>query len=679
MKSILSKFVSYLLCFTLCFSLCLPVTAVGESNTLGVAFSVSLDQTAIESGAAEQTVVMTLSASAPIVLDGIGFYVTMDSPLVFSNITSCIEKLPITAANVTYSTGMVGSKTTDAENAENVTDLAEITFTIPANTTAGSYSVGIKDLELTKDYGTIWESGASASTTLTITNANAGAGSYTAGLSVDQTEATVGETVYVKVSANTDFAAAELSLTYPSALFTFDEGKSTLNEAKVTDGNGTISLADYGETQREYSLAFTAAAKGTATFSLVSAAFSAAADAASNDLTPARITVPGASVQVKNQPHNVTLNALFAGPGSVEDGADYTFSAADSASAYYNYTVSASMGGQPAGVINNGDGTYTVKNVTGALEIDGSRMAKTYQITFSTGSGVTGLPTDATVPYGTDYSFNLPTREHYSISITSIKYASGTAVEYTLENGKVTILGTAITDNINVVIDQLQADAVVTVEGNAAADAAGYVPYAKPGVAYTLTVNEDALYQYTVTAAVNGKAVTLTGGNGSYTIAANDVAAGAVTFTVNKVLKTAQITATQYLALDGTAIWLIQNPTTQLQGKVYQFRNVSMYWSAEYSAYCTLVVSAEKPDISADDFKLIDGTAASVDYTAMDVNASGALDANDAQFVYNMYKSTYNGITDEVTVEKYLRADVNGDAVINTEDAAAIMAKILGN
>jgi len=63
----------------------------------------------------------------------------------------------------------------------------------------------------------------------------------------------------------------------------------------------------------------------------------------------------------------------------------------------------------------------------------------------------------------------------------------------------------------------------------------------------------------------------------------------------------------------------------------------------------------------------------------MDVNASGALDANDAQFVYNMYKSTYNGITDEVTVEKYLRADVNGDAVINTEDAAAIVAKILGN
>jgi len=45
---------------------------------------------------------------------------------------------------------------------------------------------------------------------------------------------------------------------------------------------------------------------------------SAAADAASNDLTPARITVPGASVQVKNQksktktePHQQLLTAVF--------------------------------------------------------------------------------------------------------------------------------------------------------------------------------------------------------------------------------------------------------------------------------------------------------------------------------------------------------------------------------
>lgn len=679
MKKVFSNFISYLLCLTLCCSLCLPITAVGESNAFGITFSVSLNSPSLEISDTDQTVVMPLSASAPITLDGMAFTVTASDPLVFSGITNDLTRLPLSNADANFDSGIVGTNSTDMENIENITDLAEITFTVPANTPAGSYTVGINSLELTKDYSEIWESGASASTTLTITDANAGDGSYTAGLSVEQTAATVGETVYVKVSANTEFAAAELSLTYPSALFAFDEGKSTLNEAKITDGNGTISLADYGADQREYTFAFTAAAKGEATFSLISAAFSAAADAASNDLTPAGITAPSVSVQVKNQPHNVTLNALFNGPGSVEDGADYTFSAADSASAYYNYTVSATMGGQPASVINNGDGTYTVKNVTGALEISGSRTAKTYQITFSTGSGVTGLPTDATIPYGTDYSFNLPTKEHYSISVTSIKYASGTAVEYTLENGKVTILGTAITDNINVVIDQLQADAVVTVEGNAAADAAGYVPYAEPGTAYTLTVSEDALYQYTVTAAVNGQAVTLTSGNGSYTIAASDVAAGTIVFTVNKVLKTAQITATQYLALDGTAIWLIQNPTAQLQGKVYQFRNVSMYWSAEYSAYCTLVVSAEKPEISAGDLKLIDGTTASIDYTAMDVNVSGTLDANDAQFVYNMYKSTYSGITDEVTVEKYLRADVNGDAAVNTEDAAAIVAKILGN
>ena len=61
----------------------------------------------------------------------------------------------------------------------------------------------------------------------------------------------------------------------------------------------------------------------------------------------------------------------------------------------------------------------------------------------------------------------------------------------------------------------------------------------------------------------------------------------------------------------------------------------------------------------------------------MDVNKSGKVDANDAQFVFNMYNAVYNSITDTVTVEKYLRADVNGDGIVSILDAAAIINKIL--
>ena len=42
-----------------------------------------------------------------------------------------------------------------------------------------------------------------------------------------------------------------------------------------------------------------------------------------------------------------------------------------------------------------------------------------------------------------------------------------------------------------------------------------------------------------------------------------------------------------------------------------------------------------------------------------------------------MYNAQYSGITAEVTVEKYLRADVNGDGEINVNDSVAIVNGLL--
>ena len=65
-----------------------------------------------------------------------------------------------------------------------------------------------------------------------------------------------------------------------------------------------------------------------------------------------------------------------------------------------------------------------------------------------------------------------------------------------------------------------------------------------------------------------------------------------------------------------------------------------------------------------------------IDY-GMDVNKTGKIDASDAQLVYNMYNAMYAGTDADVTVEKYLRADVNHDGKVTVEDAAAIIAGIL--
>ncbi len=54
---------------------------------------------------------------------------------------------------------------------------------------------------------------------------------------------------------------------------------------------------------------------------------------------------------------------------------------------------------------------------------------------------------------------------------------------------------------------------------------------------------------------------------------------------------------------------------------------------------------------------------------------TGTKDANDAQLIYDLYNARYDSFT-AVTMEKCLRADVNGDGVLTVEDAAAVVSSI---
>ena len=103
-----------------------------------------------------------------------------------------------------------------------------------------------------------------------------------------------------------------------------------------------------------------------------------------------------------------------------------------------------------------------------------------------------------------------------------------------------------------------------------------------------------------------------------------------------------------------------------------------MLWSGSYEAYCYLVTSGETPDIALDKFDVSTAAAADIGSTDYDINRSGTVDANDAQLVYNMYMKRYAGITEEVTVEKFLLADTNHDGIIDTKDAVVIIQSILG-
>ena len=371
---------------------------------------------------------------------------------------------------------------------------------------------------------------------------------------------------------------------------------------------------------------------------------------------------------------------ILSGNSTVAYGADYTFYTTNNG-AYYNYTVSATMGDENATVIDNKDGSYTVENVTADLVITASRTAKTFNITFTTNSGAY-LPSITVITYGYDISVDVPASAGYANTVTSATYANGGNVSYTLSNGVLCIAGTAVTDDIVIVIDQVRTEITVTLNGSAASDVEEFDPTASVGEDYVLTVNKDSMYNYTVKITVNGQEIDFAAVENTYIIEGKFITASVeqIVITVDKSLNVASLTtsATEYLTLkDDETLWLVKVEAEKIDGKVYYYNEEALFWSDVHNAYCTVIESETKPEINADTLTLVDGTATELTFS-MDINRSGKVDANDAQFVYNMYNKMYEGVTDAVTAEKYLRADTNGDGTIDVNDALAIVNAILG-
>ena len=686
MKNSLKRLLSVILCMALCAGMCVHAVALNENNTLGVTFSATLDTPTIQKSTQNQTVVMRLTASQAVAVDGIGLTVTKDSPLTIASIAGG-EKIVFGEETIAdLDTGLVGWSSPDYENVTDVTELLVVTFTVPANTPAGTYNVGVTGLELTKDYGDIWENAATATAVLTITDAPVAVeGYYTAGVSATSDEVNVLGTAAINVavdhSDDESFAAGEIIVTYDPAKLTFNESASTLGAATVNANAGTLKLEDYGADKTfgtgVYVLVFDAIAAGDTTVTLTSAAFVDKEDAVQSDLIPATITTGSVTLTISGEAHAVTLPEIFTGPATIADGESYTFSVADGDNYDYD-TVTATMNGNPVTVIDNKDGTYTIANVTGALVITGTRTAKTYNVTFAgTAAGdITDGANNAT--YGTDYTFTMPQAAGMAYSLESITIGGVAYTGYTVTNSMYTIPGSAITGDIVITVNKVQTVASVTVEGTGAGAAAGYSATATKGQAYTLTITPESGYTYTVTATMNGEAANVVdNGNNTYTIAN---VTGNIVFTVERTVMTTGVTVSdqEYLPLDSTNMWLVTNKIEVADGKVPTYDGEKMFWSEKYEAYCYLVIAQT---LNVEDAKakvgITDGTAASVDY-GKDVNMTGKVDASDAQLTYNMYNALYSNFT-EIPMEKFLRADVNGDSKINTQDAVAIIAAVLGN
>lgn len=203
---------------------------------------------------------------------------------------------------------------------------------------------------------------------------------------------------------------------------------------------------------------------------------------------------------------------------------------------------------------------------------------------------------------------------------------------------------------------------------------------------YTFTVKTGNAKDYTVTYKVgNGETLTITAdANGVFTIPGEKVTDDIV---VTAAIKgTAASPSKEYAPLkNGKKLYLILYNRGQdgpLEGAHLTVdvdgnggaEPVQMIWADKYNAYCYLVISDTALDVAECTFALASGEGPTLP-NSFDVNRTGVLDANDAQLAYNMYNFDYSGFDNDITMEKYLLADANGDMVIDVKDVTKICSE----
>ena len=501
---------------------------------------------------------------------------------------------------------------------------------------------------------------------------------YTVGVGTGSSVA-MGETANVTISVAHDsestYNAYHFTVAYDSDKLTYT-GVNT--DAAVRDENGVLTISGYGADKicgtDNIVLSFTAKAIGEAVVTVTAANIDRADNANAQDAPAA--TVENASAAITIGGYTVTLPEDFTGESTVAPGADYTFTAKDK---NYDFTFTGStMGGADVEVVDNGDGTYTVKNVTGNIVITASKTAKQFAVTVE-GSGKADVTAADQAAYGTDYTFSVAKDNAYDYTV-SAKVGGADAALTNNGDGTYTIAGASITGAVTITVTK-DAKPVTTTsisfEGTGSADVkGGTTQTATNGQDFQFELNAEAGFDYTVK--LGGEELTAV--DGKYTIPAAKLTGEALTVTVEKTAQqTLEINVSEYVKLDGTTMWLVTASGTVSDGKILAYDGTPMFWSEKYNAYAYLVIS-DKPlaDVKAEaETKVAEAAADKTDVTYdFDVNETTMVDVNDAQLVYNMYNAKYASF-DEVAMVRFLKADCNGDKVLNVLDANAVIAEIM--
>ena len=538
---------------------------------------------------------------------------------------------------------------------------------------------------------------------------------YTVSMGADQ-QVAAGQQVRIPVTVAsgekgiTGFNAYDMTFTYDPAALTLNTKTGDAANLTVEDNNGTVRVRRYGDAVplgEALALDFTANKAASSTVTLTNAKFDLDANSINFDAPDAAISDADTVVNANN--FTVTLPDAFTSDETrlVPNGGSFTFKPVDS---HYTYTFTVKMGDTVTeGLTFGANDTYTIEKISGNVEVTCTgKTPKQYDVKYKIDEDVEQDVTKGpeTVTYLNDYSFVVTPRAGYSYRVI-YSVDNGDPFVHTViavptanDDGTLTytIPGKEIVGGVEIWIDaNTESGIPVVFTGNGVEDAAsGNASSMGKNMPYYFTLNQRESCDYTVTAyyqplasstASKRPATVRSLGNGKYVVEAvnyNDYLYRYsnwwnLVVKVEKVSHSAEeVTVSKYLELNDKTMMLVTVKGTPEGGSAFTYDGNTMYKVEGYGTdrYAWLVIVDKGQTLTQEEAAAKVAISAADNVVTItpsfDVNRTGKVDVNDAQLVYDMYNGTYSNFT-QVSVEKFLRADVNATKVVDHTDAVAIV------
>lgn len=576
-----------------------------------------------------------------------------------------------------------GLSTTGDPVTLNAGKIATVTFTATENITAENARIEVKT-EALPDYDTLKDNDVNLTgNIIDVTVKSSEAKGYTVSMGADKQVAS-GQIVEIPVTignndGKTAYNAYDMTFSFDPAILTLNMEDTNIEGYRVIPGSGTVRIVRYGtaaELGDALTLSFVAAGQGKSDVKVTEACVDTNANAIEFDAPAAAILDDTAVITVSG--YTVDLPDDFkrtdADGSVIEAGGNLTFVPKDP---NYDYTVTVTVGGVEATPTIGEDGTYTVPNVNGNVVVTSTKTPKSFNVTL--GDNTTGA---ATATYMKDYTFKLTPEDGYTynmaVTIGGKDYTGFAAQANDDGTTTYTIPGADVTGDIVISSNKqvkLPATFTVTFEGTGAGDAKGESTVQEK-TDYTFTVDKKANFEYTITATMGGKDVTVTEGeNNTYTI--SNVSGDLVITIEKKSTLTMEVAVSEYVQLDDKTVFLVTVTGTPEEGKAFAYGEDVMYKTTAYgeNVYSWLVIvnKGETFDKATAAAKITQASATAEEVTqSYDVNETNLVDINDAQLTYDIYSGKYTDF-EKVSVRKFLRADVNFDKAVNSTDAVAVV------